>query len=242
MPSEETPENPLDSQVVTNFVQQGSTSTFVPDVSWEVYRLVRDALRGNLLGVQAWQRIREAQHASPDSSIRYQGHIITADYLAKAEAGLLDRDPVQQPWVQVVTLHEAKRQTNSRDGNPRWMLTYSVGSTDDNLITVYTEPDAQFALNDLTALVGFMVQLSIVHNKAINVRPLSAAGDPQLFGNVLDDQAVLYLQQAKSIYQKQQYLQVPDLEPQVSWSAGIPVSAPVFDDTHNLNTERFFTP
>ena len=191
MPSEETSEIPPDPQVGINYIQQSSTSTFVTDVSWEVYRLVRDALRGNRLRVQDWQRIREAQHASPDRSIRYQGHIITADYLAQAEATAeLFQDSVQQPWVQVVTLHEAKRQTNSRDGNPRWMLTYSVGSTDDNLITVYTEPDAQFALNDLTALVGFMVQLSIVHNKAINVRPLSAAGDPQLFGNMFDSQVV----------------------------------------------------
>ena len=210
MPSEETPEIPLDSQVGINYIQQSSTSTYVPDVSREVYALVLDALRGNRLRVWEWERIREAQHASPDRSIRYQGHIITADRLAQAKAELF-RDPVQQPWVQVVTLHEAKRQTNSRDGNPRWMLTYSVGSTDDNLITVYTEPDAQFALNDLTALVGFKVQLSIVHNKAINVRPLASAGDPQLFGNVLDDQAVHYVQQAKSLYTKIIYPQQPSI-------------------------------
>ena len=238
MPSEETSETPPDPQVGTNYIQQGSTSTFVQDVSWEVYVLVRDALRGNRLRVQDWQRIREAQHASPDRSIRYQGHLITAKYLDQAEAGLLLQDPPQQPWVQEVTLHEAKRQTNSRDGNPRWMLTYSVGSTDDNLITVYTEPDAQFALNDLTALVGFKVQLSIVHNRAINVRPLSAEGDPELFGNDLDKQRVHYLQQMKKTYQKQLYIQVPDPEPRVTWSAG----TPVFDDTHNLNTGRFFTP
>lgn len=223
MPSEETFEIPPDPQVGLNYIQQSSTSTFVTDVSREVYRLVCDALRGNRLRVQDWERIREAQHASPDSSIRYQGHIITADYLAQAKAELF-RDPVQQPWVQVVTLHEAKRQTNSRDGNPRWMLTYSVGSTDDNLITVYTEPDAQFALNDLTALVGFMVQLSIVHNKAINVRPLSAAGDPQLFGNVFDDQDVLYLQRPKTLYSKMPYPQ----QPSISISSD--------------STGRFFTP
>ena len=224
MPSEETPEIPPDPQVGVNYIQQSSTSTYVTDVSWEVYRLVRDALRGNRLRVRDWELIREAQHASPDRSIRYQGHIITAKYLAGAEAGLFQDHPVQQPWVQVVTLHEAKRQTNSRDGNPRWMLTYSIGSMDDNLITVYTEPDAQFALNDLTALVGFMVQLSIVHNKAINVRPLASAGDPQLFRIVDDDQEAQYLQQTKLLSTKTPYPQ----QPSISISTD--------------STERFFTP
>lgn len=109
-----------------------------------------------------------------------------------------------QPWVSVVYIHKADRLTNTRSGNPRWMLTFSSAEDDDSRMTVYTDPDSQFASMDLSALVGFKVYLSVHQHLVTAIRPTAMPENsmPPVSSNTSAEDLLHLLNQAKQVYQQ----------------------------------------
>ena len=74
-------------------------------------------------------------------------------------------------WKRVVTIVHAERLHNSRNGNPQWLLhTGTLGNITD---LVYTKPDAQLGLLDLSQFEGATVRLIQDRHLAIDIQPLT---------------------------------------------------------------------
>ena len=72
-----------------------------------------------------------------------------------------------KPWTQLFFVHCVQRETNTANGNPRWLL--HLGLTDQVTTVVRTQPDAQFTLEDLTTLERTFILATITSGVVTNI-------------------------------------------------------------------------
>ena len=72
-----------------------------------------------------------------------------------------------KPWTQRFFVHCVQRETNTADGNPRWLL--HLGLADQVTAVIRTQPDAQFTLEDLTALEHTSILVTITAGVVTNI-------------------------------------------------------------------------
>ena len=73
-----------------------------------------------------------------------------------------------KPWTQRLYVHLAQRINNSINGNPQWIL--HVGLADQVTTVLRTEPDAQFANEELTNYEGSSPLITITNGNITDIK------------------------------------------------------------------------